>query len=544
MAFSARRPEILASLSQQLGSDSADLAESEAASLLDTFVTDLGDPAHDTFLTWLDQQLERTRAASGDLGAWHGVVSILRRHALASLASDPQCLLRAEDRLHQARRIVGVAIERAQAEQRLRMQRWARMLSRASEALITAFDVGSLVHAVAELLPRLGIASTYLSLYDGSSVPAESSRLVAAYDSTGPLGPQAGCTFPSRQLVPAGMWPRRRHCAFVVEPLFFREEQLGFVLFELGPREGAVYEGLRDQISAALKGTLLVERVVQQDRERQRLLGALEKRAEEVTEAYHALQENQAQLLRQEKMASLGRLTASIAHEMSTPLAAARTALVELGKLVLEYRRSAGDRDVSAQDHAQIAAEMDHAIRLASSSATRAADYVRGIKTQTRDQGPPERERFDAVPYIREALLLLGYSLRQNNCTARFDPPPDACELHGSPGGLSQVVTNLVTNAIDASIPKLGGAITLELRQEPDRILLTVADEGTGIEPAIIPQLFDPMFTTKPFGQGTGLGLAIVQDVVTRDFGGSITVTSQPGCGTVFTVHFPRWREP
>jgi C4-dicarboxylate-specific signal transduction histidine kinase len=106
------------------------------------------------------------------------------------------------------------------------------------------------------------------------------------------------------------------------------------------------------------------------------------------------------------------------------------------------------------------------------------------------------------------------------------------------------VVTNLVTNAIDASIPKHGGSITLELRKEQAQIVLTVADQGTGVEPAIAPQLFDPMFTTKPFGQGTGLGLAIVQDIVTHDFGGSIAVTSQPGCGTVFTVCFPTAREP
>jgi signal transduction histidine kinase len=229
---------------------------------------------------------------------------------------------------------------------------------------------------------------------------------------------------------------------------------------------------------------------------------------------------------------------------MNTPLAAARTALVELDRLVAEYRDSVGDRDVGPLDHAQIATEMCHAIRLASSSAKRAADYVRGIKTQTRDLGPREQEHFDAVPYIREALLLLGYSLRQGNCTARFDPPPEAFELHGSPGGLSQVVTNLVTNAIDASIPKHGGSITLELRKEQAQIVLTVVDQGTGIEPAIVPQLFDPMFTTKPFGQGTGLGLAIVQDIVTHDFGGSIAVTSQPGCGTVFTVCFPTPREP
>jgi DNA-binding LacI/PurR family transcriptional regulator/C4-dicarboxylate-specific signal transduction histidine kinase len=538
------RDEILASLRLPLKVGEDPLPAHWEAEFLQAFFTDLRDPTQAAFSGWLDQTLERWRETGKDLNPWHGVVSALRQHALRCLAGNPDYQMRAENRLHEARRILGVAVERAQAQQRLRIERRARMLSRAAESLITAFDVESLVRSVELLMPRLEIPSCYLSLYEGVCMPAEHSRLVLAHDSTGRLGPPAGTVFPSKQLVPEGVLGRGRPSAFIVEPLFFREEQLGFVLFEMGPREGSIYETLRDQISAAMKGALLVERVVEQDQERQRLLRALEKRAQEVTEAYDALKANQEKLLLQEKMASLGRLAASIAHEMNTPLAAARTALIELEKLVAEYRLSVGDSDVSPLDHDQIAAEMRKSIRLASSSAKRAADYVRGIKTQTRDPGPRERERFDAVPYIREALLLLSYSLRQGNCTAQFEPPSESFELQGSPGRLAQVVTNLVTNAIDAAAGKGVSRITLDLCKENGQIRLTVADQGTGIDPDIMPKIFDPMFTTKPFGQGTGLGLAIVKDIVTRDFGGSIEVTTEAGKGTVFILRFPAAREP
>jgi signal transduction histidine kinase len=91
---------------------------------------------------------------------------------------------------------------------------------------------------------------------------------------------------------------------------------------------------------------------------------------------------------------------------------------------------------------------------------------------------------------------------------------------------------------VDASAPA-GGNITLSLSLSPTALTLTVRDQGTGIAREVLPRIFEPMFTTKPFGQGTGLGLAIVHDIVTGDFGGTIDVDSEVGSGSSFTVSFP-----
>jgi signal transduction histidine kinase len=140
---------------------------------------------------------------------------------------------------------------------------------------------------------------------------------------------------------------------------------------------------------------------------------------------------------------------------------------------------------------------------------------------------------------VREALLLLGHALRKGNCRAIFEPPAPHIELYGSPVRLGQVVTNLVENAIDASLAGGGGAITVTLIQRDAALDLEVADSGTGIDPRIMDRIFEPMFTTKPFGQGTGLGLSIVHDIITSDFGGTVRVDSRPGLGTTFTVSCP-----
>jgi C4-dicarboxylate-specific signal transduction histidine kinase len=262
-------------------------------------------------------------------------------------------------------------------------------------------------------------------------------------------------------------------------------------------------------------------------------------RSLELEQAYQILKENQTRLLIAEKMASLGRLTAGIAHEMSTPLASVRSALSELNALTQEYKLSISDLEVAPEDHHAIVQEMQQSIQSAVTSAERAASFVRGIKLQTRDIAR-EREQFNAVPVVHETLQLLNHALRQAKCNLVFEPGNSESILVGSPGRLAQVVTNLVTNAIDASATQGGGTITVGLNSSDGGLELRVVDLGCGIPPENLTKIFDPMFTTKPFGQGTGLGMTIVHDIVTSDFGGSIAVSSEVGQGTTFTIRFPK----
>jgi signal transduction histidine kinase len=182
---------------------------------------------------------------------------------------------------------------------------------------------------------------------------------------------------------------------------------------------------------------------------------------------------------------------------------------------------------------------MGTAIKLAKSASERAAGFVRGIKTQTRDLAPQEKLRFDPVPVIEDSLLLLSYDIRRSSGEVRFDPPQRPIELLGTPGRLAQIVTNLVTNALEA-LPDVGeGSVTLTLTSDDHLARLVVQDTGSGIAPEIRDRVFEPMFTTKPLGQGTGLGLAIVKDLVGGYFGGSVDLASEPGHGTTFTLTFP-----
>lgn len=265
---------------------------------------------------------------------------------------------------------------------------------------------------------------------------------------------------------------------------------------------------------------------------------ALAQRNIELEEAHRTLQQQQDQLILAEKMASIGRLTAGIAHEMNTPLAAVRGAYSELEKLITEYHDAIGDPDINDHDHREIALEMKRAVQLGAKSAERAAVFVRGIKAQTRELSGRDAVEFNAVTVVTETLGLLSHALRDGRCTVRFEHPETALTLHGSPGGLAQVVTNLVTNAIDATAPRGPGEIVVKLATEDSGVVLRITDRGTGIPPDILDKIFEPMFTTKPFGKGTGLGLPICNDIVTGEFGGRLDVETALGEGTTFIVRF------
>jgi rsbT co-antagonist protein RsbR len=199
--------------------------------------------------------------------AWQGTVSALRRHLTPYLA-EGAAPSRVGGLLHQARVMIGEAAERVRMYQALQVERQANTLREVGTTLVTTFDVGEVMDVLADNLPRLGIPSAFLSLYEDPESPAEWSWLMLAYGQGGRAELAAGGQrFPSRQLVPEGMLPQERQYCMVVEPLYFRERQLGFAIFEVGSRDGSVYGVLHGQLSSALQGALLVQQVQERSAE-------------------------------------------------------------------------------------------------------------------------------------------------------------------------------------------------------------------------------------------------------------------------------------
>jgi PAS domain S-box-containing protein len=274
IALAARRQEILSEMAQ---AGSPDLALAEQ--LLDAFSAELQGKSSGAFLSTLENSLRQVVKAGSSTTAWQGTLSVLRRHSLPYL-DNREILSKAENLWQQARVMIGETAWRAQVQQGFQAERRNQMLQRISQALITTTNVMELMDVLARELPRLGIPSCYVSLYENPRAPAEWSRLMLAYDENRRIELEPdGRRFPSPQLTPEGMLTRDRPCSMVVEPLYFREDQIGFAVFEMGPQEGAIYEALRGQISSALQGALILQGRREAEAERERLLVALERRA-------------------------------------------------------------------------------------------------------------------------------------------------------------------------------------------------------------------------------------------------------------------------
>lgn len=269
---------------------------------------------------------------------------------------------------------------------------------------------------------------------------------------------------------------------------------------------------------------------------------ALRQSRDAAEKALHDLKETQASLIQAEKMASLGQLVAGVAHEVNTPIGITITGASQLQSLIEELDRQHRTASLRRADFERFLGDGLEIANLILANATRAANLVQSFKLVAVDQSSDERRCFLLRDYIDELLRSLHPTYKNRPGLQIAVDCPDGIELDGYPGALSQILTNLIMNALIHAIePEQPGTIAIAARQ-PDRnsVELSVSDDGAGIPPEVLPKIFDPFFTTRRGAGGSGLGLHIVYNLVTSRLHGSIAVTSTPGRGTRFTLRFPR----
>jgi two-component system NtrC family sensor kinase len=248
----------------------------------------------------------------------------------------------------------------------------------------------------------------------------------------------------------------------------------------------------------------------------------LERRVEKKTAA---LQQAQEQMIRIERMASLGKLSAVVAHEINNPLASVVTYSKLLSKRIKKH---------ALLDDWKDAPEILDAI---SSEAARCGDIVTNLLLFARRTGS-KQEPTNANEAISKALFLIKHKMDLASVDAVCDLQPDLPTVVCDPGQLQQALLALLVNAVEA-MPD-GGQLRISSRAEDDKIVLIIDDSGMGMTDDVRDHIFEPFFTTKSDGdgKGLGLGLSVVYGIVQRNHG-TITVDSDPNEGTTFTLSFP-----
>ncbi len=259
------------------------------------------------------------------------------------------------------------------------------------------------------------------------------------------------------------------------------------------------------------------------------------------------LKSTQAQLIQSEKMASLGELTAGIAHEIQNPLNFVNNFSEVSNELIDEMNSELDKGDIN--EAKAIASDVKQNLEKINHHGKRADAIVKGMLQHSRSSNGV-KEPTDINALCDEYLRLSYHGLRAKdknfNATMKTDFDTSIGDINIIPQDIGRVVLNLINNAFYAVTEqrktegiRFEPSVSISTKRINDKVQIKVTDNGNGIPQKVLDKIFQPFFTTKPTGQGTGLGLSLSYDIVTKGHGGELKVETKEGEGTAFTIQLP-----
>jgi signal transduction histidine kinase/HAMP domain-containing protein len=340
---------------------------------------------------------------------------------------------------------------------------------------------------------------------------------------------------------------RLGYCSLLAAPLLHEETILGGLIVmrrdagQFSDETVRLVEAFAIQSAHAVRNAKLFEQQL--------------RREGELRAAHDQLKAAQASLIQSEKMASLGQLTAGIAHEIKNPLNFVNN-FAELSRELLDELRDTveppADGTPPKNDEVEdLIATLDANLTKIVEHGRRADGIVTSMLLHSRG-GSGERRKSDVNALVEEALNLAFHGARAQdqsfNVTLKRDLASDLGPLDIVPQDITRVFLNLFGNAFYAvnkrrragTDPAYAPAVAVATHKRGEEVEIRVRDNGVGMPPAVRDQVFTPFFTTKPTGEGTGLGLSISYDIVVQEHGGTIAVDSREGEFTEFVIRLPR----
>ena len=285
-----------------------------------------------------------------------------------------------------------------------------------------------------------------------------------------------------------------------------------------------------------------------------RLFNSVEARTRELAKSLDDLRTAQDRLVQTQKLASLGQLTAGIAHEIKNPLNFVNNfsgLSVELIEELQEALEGANLDDKRRGEVAEITTTLRENLDKIAQHGKRANSIVKNMLLHSRE-GSGERRSVDVNALVEESLSLAYHGARAEkqgfNIALERSFDPAAGEVDAYPQEITRVLLNLISNGFYAATKRQGQedgngfepTITAATKGLGDTVEIKIRDNGIGIPPEVREKMFNPFFTTKPAGEGTGLGLSISYDIIVKQHSGSMEVDTEPGQFTEFRIILPR----
>ena len=251
------------------------------------------------------------------------------------------------------------------------------------------------------------------------------------------------------------------------------------------------------------------------------------------------LQDSQARMMEQERLASLGQMIGGLAHNLKTPIMSISGCISAVENLVEECRDSLEDPDVTADDYREIFKEMEQWFEKVRESSSYMSDIITAIKGQAANVNTHVDAMFTTEELIKRSMLLMRHELMSSGSRVITETEENCTyTIRGDVNNLVQVLNNLLSNAIYSQKQVGGGDIVIGVKKDEDNLKIYVKDTGTGISAGVKERLFRAMVTNKG-AHGTGLGLYISDAVVKGKFGGNMWVEDNPEGGAIVGVSIP-----
>ena len=459
-----------------------------------TFVDAIASGSAETFMGLLGEAIRSAGRAGARLEDWWSALEAVCRQRLEQL-EDPAAVERGESVWLRAQRMMAETTARLAHYRELIAQRRVQVTQMVGQRLVTSLNVPDLASTLARELPNLGIPSCYLALY---ASPTESQASLVYEDGERLVAEGEPEHFPTLQLVPRETLCNGRRCSLVALALYFKEERLGFVLFEVGPRIGSIYEGLQAELSSALQSARLLER------ERRALAAVEEARL-------------RAEAANQAKSVFL----ANISHELRTPL----NAILGYAEILQQHWPTT---------------DVDEGLRIIQQSGQHLLMLINDVLDVAKIEAGKLDLRPGIVPLARfldDMVEIVRARTAANGLAFAFEPSYDLpSSVKADETRLRQVLLNLLGNAVKFTN---AGRVALRVKRLPAAqpgcvgLRFSVEDTGVGIAPEHLTRIFQPFEQVGESVEGTGLGLAISFQLL-QLMDSCLQVRSQPGKGTCF----------
>ncbi|MGL4205690.1 MAG: ATP-binding protein [Aeromonadaceae bacterium] len=267
---------------------------------------------------------------------------------------------------------------------------------------------------------------------------------------------------------------------------------------------------------------------------------SLKESNEQLAKAYENLKMAQQTLVETEKMASLGSLVAGVAHEINTPVGISVTAASFLQERVKEFHTKLDEKQLSRSYLTELIHTLDESSTLLQNNLRRASDLISSFKQVAVDQSSQAHYRFNVADNLHQVVVSLGHKLKKSQSEVEIHCDPKL-SVYSYPGSFAQIYSNLILNSINHGFEGLEQQkkIEIEIVQHENELVIDYRDNGRGIDPVILPRIFDPFVTSKRGQGGSGLGTHIVYNLVVQLMKGRISCDSEPGQGAHFQIRLP-----